>query len=291
MNNQETRQSAKTANITDHLDTERILTWWDRQAKSNPDSAGILPTHNEQFIGLLYRQEAEWLHFRSILPLDGKMGVLELGCGAGRWSLRIAPLVGRVVGIDFSENMIQLARNKHQSSALKNLEFLVSAAPEVILNDRFDIIYLSGITSYLTDEQLRQTLNNARKMLNPGGTLVERTSVSLQSRELFDDGGYQSIYRTIQEEIALFSEFGFHLIYRAPSYARMHLPRLLIMNDWFQILTKAGFRYFPKTTTLLFRFGTRLWKIIKPGKHNSEKRSHDFLIFKINTLRDFCENH
>jgi|LSQX01.3.fsa_nt_gb 2-polyprenyl-3-methyl-5-hydroxy-6-metoxy-1,4-benzoquinol methylase len=263
-----------------YLDSQRIMAWWNNQAQSNPDSAGILPMRNEQFIGMLYRQEAEWLHFRRVLPLTHKTRVLELGCGAGRWSLKFAPLVKRVVGVDFSENMIQLARAKNQNNCFSHLEFHVAPVQDVILNEMFDIIYLSGVTSYLTDEQLRQTLRNTQKMLATGGYIVERTSISLPRREVFDDGDYQGIYRTIQEEISLFDEFGFHIIYRASSYTRMYLPRLITKNRGFQKLMQKGIRYFPRISILIIRCTTWIWEKFKPYKSNLEKRSHDFLIFK-----------
>jgi len=111
-----------------HLDAERLLAWWDRQAESNPDFAGILPTQDEGYVGLLYRQEAEWLHLKRIIRLHGKKRVLELGCGAGRWTFRLSPFVERVVGVDFSENMIRLAKAKQRTSVFHNIEFHVANA-------------------------------------------------------------------------------------------------------------------------------------------------------------------
>jgi len=263
-----------------HLDTERLLVWWNRQAESNPDFAGILPTQDEGYVGLLYRQEAEWLHFKRSIPLHGTERVLELGCGAGRWTFRLSPFVERVVGVDFSENMILLAKAKQRKSVFHNVEFHVATAQNTQLNEHFDIIYLSGITSCLTDEQLHQTLQNISKMLNPKGILVERTSISLGNREVFDDNHYQGIYRTIEEEQSLFAEFGFHLTYRAPSYSRMRIPRLINTNSLFQKIMKVGFHYFPKTSNLLIKTGTLIWDKISPPHQDLKKRSHDFLIFK-----------
>ena len=279
MDSQEERLNNSTSPDS-QLDTERLLAWWDHQAESNPDFAGILPTHDERYIGLLYRQEAEWRHLERIISLHGKERVLELGCGAGRWTFRFSPLVKRVVGVDFSENMIRLAKAKQHKSVFRNIEFHVAAAQNAIWNEHFDIIYLSGITSYLTDEQLRQTLYNIHKMLDPEGLLVDRASISLKSREVFDDGNYQGIYRTIKEEEALFAEFGFRMTHRAPSYARMRIPRLINTNRFFQIMMTVGFNNFPRISTLLIRTCSLMWEEISPRKPDSEKRSHDFLVFK-----------
>ena len=272
--------SGNSTHTDSYLDSKRLLVWWNRQAKSNPDFAGILPTKDERYVGLLYRQEAEWLHFRRIVPLHRKMNVLELGCGAGRWTFRLAPLVNRAVGVDFSEEMIRLAKERQTSQGVENVEFHVEAAQSTLLNGPFDVIYLSGITSYLTDEQLRQTLQNVEKMIHPEGMLVNRTSVNLKIREVFDDGNYQGIYRIIQEEKDLFAEFGFHLKYQAPSYSRMRIPRLINDNRFFQKLMTQAFHYLPRTSRHLINTFTFMWEKISPRKADSQKRSHDFLIFK-----------
>ncbi|NMC87067.1 MAG: class I SAM-dependent methyltransferase, partial [Candidatus Moranbacteria bacterium] len=257
-----------------HLDAERLLVWWNRQAESNPDFAGILPTQDEGYVGLLYRQEAEWLHFKRIIPLHGIECVLELGCGAGRWTFRLSPFVKKVVGVDFSENMILLAKAKQRKSVFHNIEFQVATAQNTHLNEHFDIIFLSGITSYLTDEQLHQTLQNICKMLRPKGILVNRTSISLENREFFDDNNYQGIYRTIEEEKSLFAEFGFQLTYRAPSYSRMRIPRLINTNSLFQKIMKVGFHYFPIPSAYLIKTGTLIWDTISPPNQDLKKRSN-----------------
>ena len=129
MDNQ-SRKLTNSINPDSQLDSERLLVWWNRQAESNPDFAGILPTNDERYIGLLYRQETEWSHLKRIIPLHGSERVLELGCGAGRWTFRFAPLVKRVVGVDFSENMIQLAKAKQCEGVFHNVEFHVATVQD-----------------------------------------------------------------------------------------------------------------------------------------------------------------
>lgn len=266
-------------NTSEDLDSERLWAWWNKQAVISPDSAGILQVYNEPWFGLLYRQEAEWLHFRRIVSLHKDMHVLEFGCGAGRWALRIAPLVSRVIGIDFSEEMINLARERQRSLGLNSVEFCVSAAQDSILETKFDVVYLSGITSYLSDPQLRKTLCHIQTMLAPGGILIDRASISLGVREVYDDGDYQGIYRTIQEQKLIFEEFGFHLTYHAPSYNRMRLPHRLLANPWFQRGMATGLNRLPKATVLFIYTITRMLEKTRPRAHDAASRSHDFFVF------------
>lgn len=267
------------------LDSEQIHTWYNKQAISHPESAGMLsPYGDDGRLSPLYRQEAEWLHFRRIVPLHKYMRVLELGCGAGRWALRIAPLVSKVVGVDFSEEMIKLARERQRGLGLQNMEFCASLVQDAHWETPFDVVYLSGLTQNLTEPQLRQTLSHIQTMLAPRGILIERTSVSLGAREITHYGdGYQGIYRTVQELTSLFGEFGFHLTYRALSHNRMRLPRRLLTKAWFQKGMEAGLHKCPKATVGLIGAITWLLEKARPMARGAMTRSNDFFVFNKRT--------
>lgn len=47
-------------------------------------------------------------------PLTQETSVLDIGCGAGRYTLALAPYVGQAVGTDLSPAMIEAARNRGQ---------------------------------------------------------------------------------------------------------------------------------------------------------------------------------
>lgn len=50
--------------------------------------------------------------------------VLDVGCGAGLYSVAISPFVQRVTGVDISENMIAFAKEKARAAKRENCEFL-----------------------------------------------------------------------------------------------------------------------------------------------------------------------
>jgi len=72
--------------------------------------------------------------------------VLELGCGPGDLLARLQPRRG--VGVDFSEEMINLARERHPG-----LEFHLADAAKLDAGDRFDYILLSNLVGDLVDVQ------------------------------------------------------------------------------------------------------------------------------------------
>ena len=91
--------------------------------------------------------------------------VLEVGCGTGDLLASVKP--SRGVGIDFSERMAKLARERHP-----NLEFHVADAVNFPSDEKFDYIILSDLINDLPDvqkvfEQLkRYSHENTRIVLN-----------------------------------------------------------------------------------------------------------------------------
>jgi SAM-dependent methyltransferase len=72
--------------------------------------------------------------------------VLELGCGVGDLLASLEP--SRGLGIDFSEEMVKLARERHPG-----LEFEVGDATMLDLDEKFDFVILSNLVGELVDVQ------------------------------------------------------------------------------------------------------------------------------------------
>ncbi len=96
-----------------------------------------------------YYRDLERLH-QFLIPPDSR--VLEIGCGLGDLLGAVCPQVG--VGIDFSEPIVQLARqaNPHLHFYCLDAETLhpEQLAPE---HQQFDYILLTGVLGYLGDVQ------------------------------------------------------------------------------------------------------------------------------------------
>src|SRR6201993_4769259 len=87
---------------------------------------------------LLRKQYAFWV--------PPGMRVLEIGCGIGDLLAAVKPARG--VGVDFSPEMIKLARQRHPE-----LEFHVADAAEFSADEKFDYILLSDLVNDLQDVQ------------------------------------------------------------------------------------------------------------------------------------------
>ncbi len=97
--------------------------------------------------------------------LTGKK-ILDLGCGSGASTARLAKLGGDVTGIDISEELLKLAREKYPkiefvSGDIENLQFNQNS---------FDIVTASLVVHYLQD--LSKLFKSVRKVLRNNGSFI-----------------------------------------------------------------------------------------------------------------------
>jgi trans-aconitate 2-methyltransferase len=99
------------------------------------------------------------------LQLRGDEIILDLGCGEGTLTARLAALVpnGGVVGMDSSISMIEAAKELESS----NLKFLCRDIDELDFNLGFDVIFSNAALHWVRDHD--RLLVNVHRALRPGG--------------------------------------------------------------------------------------------------------------------------
>jgi ubiquinone/menaquinone biosynthesis C-methylase UbiE len=89
--------------------------------------------------------------------------VLEIGCGTGDLIARIK--ARKRVGIDYSNNMIEIAKKKYPG-----MDFMVMEAENLIFNEKFDYIILSNLIGYLED--IQQIISELKKVSHAHTKLI-----------------------------------------------------------------------------------------------------------------------
>lgn len=110
--------------------------------------------------------------FELVGDLAGK-SVLDLACGEG-FHTRVLKQKGatRVLGVDISSSMIDLARKEEATRPL-GIDYLVQDAKKLNLSEQFDLVFAAYLLNYASSkEELLQMCQAIARHIKPGGRFV-----------------------------------------------------------------------------------------------------------------------
>ncbi|MEK6335995.1 MAG: class I SAM-dependent methyltransferase [Acidobacteriota bacterium] len=140
-----------------------------REAAKHYDVARQLPTATT----------ALWLGaLKSAIGDQRITSILDLGCGTGRFSTALGEAFScRVIGVEPSAAMLQVARNR------EDISWLQGQAENLPLSDgAVDLVFMSQVFHHLIDS--RTALNHIRRVLKPGGFLAIRNGMREENESL-----------------------------------------------------------------------------------------------------------
>ena len=148
---------------------------WGERAKKGFLASGIDPSdrkgHKNDYIDLLQK-----MALQEVLELKGDELILDFGCGSGRISYWIAPKVKKVVGLEITREMIDLAE---KNRVAENVEFMVYDGVRFpVVPYPFDLILSVGVLQTMKEELLKRTLSGLAQYLKKDGRfyLIEQAS-------------------------------------------------------------------------------------------------------------------
>jgi ubiquinone/menaquinone biosynthesis C-methylase UbiE len=132
-----------------------------------PEYEGQLSTFHEAF-------EKELERVLDSLPLERGMNVLDLACGDGFYTRRLAERApgGRVVGADVNRAYLELARHEAtQGSANATIDFVAASFDRLPFEDgTFDFVWCAQSLYSLPEPVV--VLGHVARVLRPGGILA-----------------------------------------------------------------------------------------------------------------------
>ena len=94
---------------------------------------------------------------------------LDVGCGTGDLAYHSSKLTKNSTGIDFSENMIKIAKKNY---IRKNLNFESSSIFDYKVKNNFDIISANGFIEYISVDQIKLFLKFCKNYLIKNGLVA-----------------------------------------------------------------------------------------------------------------------
>ena len=199
------------------FDYEKIKLFWDTRAErySATQSFGTtnLEENKEHQLLKVQCEEEKINDFTCSLKFDT---MLDLGSGLGYWSNYFSHRCNRVVAVEYSEKMTEIAKNIAEQNAVNNIEFITDNILNYSTNESFDLIFISGVMIYIADEDITRLLSNIYNYSKNGTYLLLRDGTGYTKRHHVIDKysenlktEYSALYRTSKEYKRIFESVGF----------------------------------------------------------------------------------
>lgn len=160
--------------------------------------------HNvvEAYASYSFIQAAEHRIFESLNFKE--MEVMDIGCGAGRTSEYLIPLVKSYVGIDYAKGMIDYCRSRFSDDGIK-FEQLDARDMSNYGNETFDVVFFSfnGIDCVSYTDRMT-ILEEMKRLLKPQGRMIFS----------FHNANYVHHHYTIQQPNNIWSIGAWHWEYK-----------------------------------------------------------------------------
>jgi len=112
------------------------------------------------------------VEFISLFYNDSSMSILDLGCGPGIYTEKLAELGHKCTGVDFSKNSISYAKNQAEKKGLE-INYICQNYLELDFENRFDLIILIYTDlGVLLPEEREGLLDKIHRALKPGGVFI-----------------------------------------------------------------------------------------------------------------------
>jgi SAM-dependent methyltransferase len=134
--------------------------------------------------------------------------VLDVGCGVGRWSRRIAARGAIVTGVDLSPTMVaEATRRAAAEGVAARCQFRVQDLSELHLEGQYDFILGVTVLQHVLDRfRLRSAVRRLAAHMETGGRMVLIEAAPTQPSSRCDSHIFTA--RGLQEYLALFAECG-----------------------------------------------------------------------------------
>ena len=202
-----------------NIDTVNTISFYNQRAKT------IKNREQEYTTVLLGDQDpeyaAKWDEYEKgfVLPklmLNRNKVVLDLGCGMGRLADAVSDKVKEYYGVDFSSEMIAVAKQNVRNN---NCHFYIMSVVDALSDPKitarkYDLVLMAGVSMYINEDELKESYRLLRNLVNKDSLFyfeesvgkVERLTLNhIWSEDLQDY--YGAIYRTREEYKSLIDEY------------------------------------------------------------------------------------
>ncbi len=191
----------------EEVDSEKIKKFFNNRAKKDEEALLVKTEFSDkENVEKRHKEESELLLNK--IDFENKK-ILEIGCGIGRWAEVFHDKCDSYLGIDYSEDLIEIAKENYNYD---NCHFQVLSAPQLdtadlLVSAPFDIVIITGVLIYFNDDTIKKMIKDLNSLCASNKTIYIRETLSfletrLTLKDFFSENleaDYNAIYRTDDE--------------------------------------------------------------------------------------------
>ena len=204
------------------INSEKVKDFFNKRAKKDVESEYSIVLFQD-------KENSEQRHieekkiFHENVDVSGK-SILEIGCGVGRWVEALHDKCGSYLGLDFSEELLEIAEESYKQ--YDNCKFQLMSATDIkvdklIIKPPFDIIIFSGFLMYINDEDINIIMDEVNQIGADDKKIFAMEPIShmdsrLTLKDFYSEGlesDYSAIYRTESEYVEFFKKLNSNSIH------------------------------------------------------------------------------
>lgn len=196
------------------INSDKVKDFFNERANKDLESDLSIVLFQDKENSEQRHEEEKKVLFENI-DVSGKK-VIEIGCGIGRWAEALHDKCDSFLGLDFSEDLIEIANN---TIDFENCKFQVMSATdikvdELLIEPPFDVIIFSGFLMYINDEDTGVIMEEVNNIGSENMKVFDMEPVScmetrLTLKDFYSEGlesDYNAIYRTEDEYVEIFKK-------------------------------------------------------------------------------------
>lgn len=201
-----------------NIDTVNTISFYNQRAKT-------IKTREREYTTVLLGDKdpdfsVKWDAYEKqfILPklkLTKEKVILDIGCGIGRWAEAVVGQCKEYYGVDFSSEMIAVAKEniKKENCHFYKMSLVDALSNSKITARKYDIVLMTGVSMYINEEELIKCYHGLKRLAKRDTLFYFEESVGKKERLTLNHiwsedlkDYYGAIYRTREEYKSLIRE-------------------------------------------------------------------------------------